>query len=231
MNIATLHTMKIAFLYTLEANKVLFHPYIDQYLADKSVTISHHVNEQLLKQAMADGLTSNVVNLVQREVQEIALTGADIIICTCSTIGDAAEQTMDITARVIRVDRPMAENAVLNSSIHVLAALESTIEPTLKLLEQCAKLLKQSPAITCEVIPGAWKYYAAGDTVSYAKAIAKHIEHNDFPGDSIILAQASMAPAIQYIEQGSVPILSSPALCCQYLSKIVPSHDYTKSSK
>ncbi|MBY5946152.1 hypothetical protein [Photobacterium rosenbergii] len=217
--------MKIAFLYTLEANKLLFRPYINQYLADKSVTISHHVNEQLLKQAMADGLTSNVVNLVQREIHEIAQTGADIIICTCSTIGDAAEKTADITARIIRVDRPMAEHAVLNSSIRVLAALESTIEPTLELLQQCAHQLNQSPAIAYDVIPGAWQYYADGDTVSYAETIARHIEHNEFSGDTIVLAQASMAPAVEYVQHPPITVLSSPVLCCQYLSKLVPSHD------
>ncbi|KHT62837.1 hypothetical protein RJ45_15180 [Photobacterium gaetbulicola] len=222
--------MKIAFLYTLEANKTLFRPYIDQYLADKSVTISHHVNEQLLKQAIVDGLTSNVVNLVQQEIHEIAIAGADIIICTCSTIGDAAEQTANITARVIRVDRPMAEQAVLNNSIHVLAALESTIEPTIELLQQCAKQLNQSPNIACTVIPDAWQYYANGDTAAYARAIAKatvqHVEQNSLSCDTIVLAQASMAPALEYIHQTSIAVLSSPALCCQYLSKQVPSNRY-----
>ena len=217
--------MKIAFLYTLEANKKLFRPYIAQYLAIKNVTISHHVNEQLLKQAMTDGLTPDVINHVQQEIQNIAKTGADIIICTCSTIGDAAEQTANITARVIRVDRPMAEQAVLDSKIHVLAALESTIEPTLELLQQCAKQLKQSPEITYTVIPGAWQYYADSDTVSYAKAIAKYIERNEISDDTIVLAQASMATAVEYIQHWPTPVLSSPTLCCQYLSKLVPSHD------
>ena len=229
--------MKIAFLYTLEANKVLFRPYIAQYLAIKNVTISHHVNEQLLKQAMADGLTPGVINQVQQEIQGIAKAGADIIICTCSTIGDAAEQTANITARVIRVDRPMAEQAVLDSKIHVLAALESTIEPTLELLQQCAKQLNQSPEITYTVIPEAWQYYADGDSVSYAKTIAKaitkdfskdmaqHNERNDLSSNAIVLAQASMAPAVDYIQHWPTPILSSPTLCCQYLSKLVLSHD------
>ena len=217
--------MKIAFLYTLEANKLLFRPYINQYLADKSVTISHHVNELLLKQAMADGLTSNVVNLVQQEIQEISIAGADIIICTCSTIGDAAEKTADITARVIRVDRPMAEHAILNSSIRVLAALESTIKPTLELLQQCANQFNQSPAIAYDVIPDAWQYYTDGDTVSYAKTIAKYIERNEISDETIVLAQASMAPAVKYVQHWPTPILSSPTLCCQYLSKLVPSHD------
>ena len=217
--------MKIAFLYTLEANKILFRPYIAQYLADNSVTISHYVNEQLLKQAMADGLTPYVISQVQQEIQKIAKTGADIIICTCSTIGDAAEQTANLTARVIRVDRPMAERAVQNSKVHVLAALESTIEPTLELLQQCAKQLNQSPEIAFDVIPGAWQYYADGDAVSYVKTIANHIEHNEFSGDTIVLAQASMAPAVEYVQHRPTTILSSPTLCCQYLSKLVTSHD------
>ncbi|WEM45418.1 hypothetical protein PTW35_20265 (plasmid) [Photobacterium sp. DA100] len=213
--------MKIAFLYTLEANKILFRPYINQYLDDHSVTISHHVNEELLKQAMTDGLTPGVIKHVQQQIQQIAQDGADIIICTCSTIGDAAEQTADIASQVIRVDRPMAEQAVLTGNIHVLAALESTIEPTIALLNQCAKQLNQSPEISFTVVPNAWQHYAKGDAILYAKAIARHVEQIGDSCATIVLAQASMAPAVEYVHHTSPPVLSSPALCCRYLSKLV----------
>lgn len=214
--------MKIAFLYTLDANKVLFCPYIEQYLSDDNVMIAHHVNEQLLKQAMADGLTEAVVSLIQQEVQDIAATGADIIICTCSTIGDAAEQTDNIDSKVIRVDRPMAEKAITQTRVHVLAALDSTIDPTLSLLAQCAQQHGTSPDISYAVIPNAWPYYANGDTESYAKVIAEYVEQEVYGYDNIVLAQASMAPALGYINQPPAPVLSSPELCCKAIADYLP---------
>ncbi|MGF1734789.1 hypothetical protein [Photobacterium satsumensis] len=214
--------MKIAFLYTLEANKQLFHPYIEQHLTTKDVTISHHVDEQLLQKAMSEGLTDTVIKLVQTAIQNIAANGADIIICTCSTIGDAAEQTGNIRSRVIRVDRPMAEQAVSTQKIHVLAALESTIEPTLDLLTQCAQQQGTSPDVTYAVIPGAWHYYANGDADSYARVIAEYIERETCRTDTIVLAQASMAPALSYINQAPAHVLSSPELCCEVIAALIP---------
>ncbi|MGR5142212.1 hypothetical protein ACQKPX_11090 [Photobacterium sp. DNB23_23_1] len=213
--------MKIAFLYTLEANKALFYPYIEQYLTNEKVTISHHVNEQLLQKAMKNGLTDTIIQLVQATIREINDTGADIIICTCSTIGDAAEQTPNIHSQVIRVDRPMAEKAVSADKVHVLAALESTLLPTLALLEECAQQQGTSPDFSYAVIPGAWPYYAKGDSASYAKAIADYVDQEVGNFDTIVLAQASMAPALAYINNPPAPVLSSPELCCQYIAKLI----------
>ncbi|MCQ1059705.1 hypothetical protein LRP52_27220 [Photobacterium sp. ZSDE20] len=213
--------MKIAFLYTLDANKALFRPYIERYLANNTATITHHVNEQLLSKAMEAGLTHTVTKLVQQAIRDIEAEGADIIICTCSTIGDAAEQTPNINSRVIRVDRPMAEQAVSARKVHVLAALESTIEPTLTLLKQCGQQQGTSPDISYAVIPNAWPHYANGDADSYAKVIAKYVERESNRYDNIVLAQASMAPAIAYINKPPAPVLSSPELCCQYISRLI----------
>ncbi|MGR5063078.1 hypothetical protein [Photobacterium sp. DNB22_13_2] len=214
--------MKIAFLYTLEANKALFRPYIDRYLKDANTTITHHVNEQLLSKAMEDGLSDTVISFVQEVIKDIAAKDADIIICTCSTIGDAAEQTRNIRSRVIRVDRPMAELAVTAKKIHVLAALESTIEPTLALLEQCAQQQGTSPDISYAVIPNAWPHYANGDADSYAKVIAEYVEQKVSRYDNIVLAQASMAPSLDYIKNPPAPVLSSPELCCKAITSFLP---------
>ncbi|MGF1702133.1 hypothetical protein L4D09_17725 [Photobacterium makurazakiensis] len=210
--------MKIAFLYTLEANIALFKPYIKQYLGDKNVTVTHHVNEALLQQAMKDGPTQNVLNTVQKAIVDIDKAGANYIICTCSTIGDLAESTPDVSAKVIRVDRTMADKAITHERILVLAALASTLDPTLKLLTACASQQNKAPSITTQVIPDVWAYYSAGDTERYVKGIANYINHQDSCADIIVLAQASMAPAMTFIHPANSNVLTSPKLCLQQIA-------------
>ncbi|MGF1874464.1 hypothetical protein L4D77_03910 [Photobacterium frigidiphilum] len=233
--------MNICFLYTLQANEVLFKPYIDKYLKELPVTISHHTNERLLQNAMEDGLTEQVANDVQQTITEIAKSNTesnvDIIICTCSTIGDLAEKTPNISAKIIRVDRPMAEAAVQHDNILVLAALSSTLKPTVELLhsvntegktskhlDQPTTKPKNLPFIQTELVPKAWPYYFAGNTEMYARIIAAHINAVKTKPDIVVLAQASMAPAVQYCNESSFEILTSPELCLRYLAGAVKLH-------
>ncbi|EAS45198.1 hypothetical protein C9J48_09120 [Photobacterium profundum] len=229
--------MNICFLYTLKANEALFKPYIDRYLKDPSVTISHHTNERLLQNAMEDGLTEQVTNDVQQTITEIAESNVDIIICTCSTIGDLAEKTPNVSAKVIRVDRPMAEAAIQHDNILVLAALSSTLTPTVELLhsvntevetskhlDQPTAQRKKQPFIQTELVPKAWPYYFAGNTEMYARTIAAHINAVKTKPTVIVLAQTSMAPAIQYCNESSFEILTSPELCLRYLAEAVKPH-------
>jgi hypothetical protein len=229
--------MNINFLYTLKANEALFKPYIDKYLKELPVTISHHTNERLLQNVMEDGLTEKVANDVQQTITKIAANNADIIICTCSTIGDLAEKTSNISAKVIRVDRPMAEAAIQHNNILVLAALSSTLIPTVELLhsintevktgkhpDQSITQRKKQSFIQTELVPKAWSYYFAGNTEMYARTIAAYINTVETKPDIVVLAQASMVPATQYCNESSFKILTSPELCLRYLAKTIKQH-------
>lgn len=225
--------MNIAFLYTLKANQALFKPYIDKYLKNLPVTVSHHTNEGLLQNAMKDGLTAQVTNDVQQAITEIAANNADIIICTCSTIGDLAEKTPNIASKVLRVDRQMAEAALQHNNILVLAALASTLTPTVELLHAINSEITTDkhpdqtlpqPVIATQLISAAWPYHTAGDTEMYARTIAAHINTLTTKADIVLLAQASMAPAIQYCNKTSFAILTSPEMCLGYLAKRVKLH-------
>lgn len=225
--------MNIAFLYTLKANQALFKPYIDKYLQGFPVTVSHHCNEGLLQNAMENGLTEQVVNDVQQSITEIAASNAEIIVCTCSTIANLAEKTPNISAKVIRVDRPMAEAAIQYNNILVLAALPSTLTPTVELLRSVNSEIetdnhpgqdKKQPSIRTELVAKAWPYYVAGNREMYARTIAAHINAIQSKPDVVLLAQASMAPAALYCNKNTFEILTSPEMCLSYLAKKVKLH-------
>ena len=91
----------------------------------------------------------------------------------------------------------------------VLAALQSTFQPTVALLRQIASDARRSIDVA-EVLCGrAWRLFELGDHTGYAGEIAKTIEATALPGDVVLLAQASMAPAAELVRHLEIPVLSS----------------------
>ena len=76
-----------------------------------------------------------VTQALRQRVEETLLAASEqaaVVVCTCSSIGSVAE-TLDgrTDARMMRIDRPMAEEAVERGPrIIVAATLSSTLIPT-----------------------------------------------------------------------------------------------------
>ena len=182
---------------------------------DATVPVEHAVNEALLADVVAAGTMTPVLQArIVAAVHALVEQGAGVVLCTCSTIGGAAEgAAVGDRASVMRVDRPMAEAAVDSGRRSLVAAARaSTLTPTLALLGQVAER-RGSPlnaqTLLCE---GAWAHFERGDRTSYASTIARQIRSAAAPGDVVVLAQASMAPAAELLQGESLQVLSSPRL-------------------
>ena len=206
----------LAFLHTSPVHVATF----DRLLAeiDPSIAAHHVVNESLLAEARAVGMTPEVVVRVHGTLAEILAGGEgyapEVVLCTCSTIGGCAEQVVGADGRaVLRVDRAMAERAVtLGERIVVAAALESTLEPTSALLLEVAAQQGRAISLIPLLCEGAWSRFEAGDQAGYWAMIAEALVDAQTLGDVIVLAQASMAGAVTLCDAVRVPILSSPRL-------------------
>ncbi|OYD71061.1 aspartate/glutamate racemase family protein [Rhodococcus sp. OK302] len=175
----------------------------------------HVVDETLLTQARAEGPEATRTAVLAR-LNELNYHGADIVCCTCSTIGDIAEQA-EIDLPVFRVDRPMARRAVaLGPRIGVVAALESTLKPTRDLIAQEAEAASIAISVELVVAGHSWSLFEAGDMEGYIRVITESALALEGRVDVIVLAQASMAPAERHLIGLSVPILSSPRLAVEH---------------
>ena len=120
---------------------------------------------------------------------------------------------VDGAAKVLRVDRPMAEAAVASGRhVIVAATLPSTLPPTTDLLRQVAAKAGRPIATTELLCADAWTHFERGDGEGYAQAIANAVASQATATDIVVLAQASMAPAEALIEAMGLRVLSSPAL-------------------
>ncbi|MGV9991726.1 aspartate/glutamate racemase family protein [Streptomyces sp. NPDC003374] len=195
----------LALLHTSPVHVPVFDALRDE--AHPGLELRHFVDERLLLRARREGPEA-VRDELRAVLDEAVAQGARAVLCTCSTIGGAAERA-GAGVPVLRVDRPMAARAVAaGRRIVVLAALESTVAPTVALLEEEARRAGRSVGVRTLLADGAWAHFEAGDTGAYVRAVAAAADTVTW-ADAIVLAQASMAPARQ-LTTTSVPVLSSP---------------------
>lgn len=188
---------RIGFLHTSPVHVATFTGLVAGESPEASTT--HSVREDLLERAMDGGVTNNVRSELGSAIDSLRSDGADVVICTCSTLGPAAEEWGD---DVIRIDRPMmAEACSAPSHLVVLYTLEATRQPALSLLREEISRVDYEIEWNAQLVEGAWDRFLAADIDGYLDAVAAWIDGLDPGVDSVVLAQTSMAPAANRIER------------------------------
>jgi hypothetical protein len=203
----------VAFLHTAQAHVETFAQLVAE--SAPAVRATHVVAPDLLEHARSQGIAPPVVERVHARMREAAASGARVVVCTCSTVGAAAESCRG-DFEPMRIDRPMADRAVrCGPRIGVVAALRDTIAPTVELLRSAASahgIALPAVRIVPLLIEHAWPYFEHGDLDRYVDVVADAVRAAARDHDVIVLAQASMAPAVEHCGGIGTPVLSSPRL-------------------
>jgi Asp/Glu/hydantoin racemase len=175
----------------------------------------HMLDESLLKNTLRAGRLEKATTRRIAIMTELAgEAGADAVLVTCSSIGaavDVARQIVDFP--VIRVDEAMADNAVAHGGrIGVAATLRSTLDPTMTLIRDRARLAGVERSIEPQLCEGAFEAASAGDGAAHDRLVQDGLLALAAKVDLIVLAQASMARIVDKLPPGAItiPILSSP---------------------
>jgi hypothetical protein len=205
-------TAPLALFHTGEAHVTTFASIIGRLAPE--IPLVHRVRKDLLDAAQPAGLTPTIRRNAVQEMLALADAGAGAVLCTCSTLGPAAETAADLAeVPVLRVDRPLMEAALAcGPRLAVAACLPSTIGPTRTLLERVAAERGVRPAVNEILLAEAWPLFEHGDRAGYAQAIARGLTEAAPDVDAVVLAQASMAPAAELCRGLAMPVLASPKL-------------------
>lgn len=201
----------ISFVHTSAVHVPVFDKLLDAI--HPGMARAHQVRENWLDEVRANGLGDELAQTIRDEISALSTGGVGV--CTCSSIGSAAEMASSAETPVIRIDRVLMEAALSHGSSPLVAmCLESTREPTMQLLFDVAA--KAGAEITPDVVmcEEAWEHFEAGDMEAYTGAVAGHIRHavdKKLPS-CIVLAQASMAASEEQLNDLGLPVLSSPRL-------------------
>lgn len=191
-----------------------------------SVDVFNMVDDSLIKDVIAHGeLRPRTARRVAQLVAAAEDAGADVIMVTCSSIGPAVETAATLAeVPVLRVDRPMADQAVgMGSKIGVIATLPTTLQPTADLVRRCAQAAGKDVALTARLCEGAFDALMGGDAATHDAMVAEALKELGQRVDVIALAQASMARVVEGLPEADrrVPILASPPLAVDYLATVL----------
>jgi hypothetical protein len=172
----------------------------------------HLVDPALLADARRDGITPELAARIDARLHELADRGAEVILCTCSTLGGHVERrTADLGVPVLRIDRPMAEAAVAaGARIAMLATVDSTLAPTRALLLDAAARAGRTVTVIEATCPAAFALFERGDLDAYARMVAARGREIAPQADVIVLAQPSLSPVAELLADLPIPVLSSP---------------------
>lgn len=181
------------------------------------------VDDSLIKDVIhAGSLTPAVASRVVDQVGLAERAGADAILVTCSSIGEAVELSARLSrVPVIRVDQAMADRAVgIGGRVGVLATLPTTLGPTEKLVRRQAAEADKAVTVTARVCPGAFEALMAGDAATHDAIVGAAIREMQRGSDVVILAQASMARVAEALptDDATAPVLASPPLAVASLA-------------
>lgn len=181
------------------------------------VRVLHFVDESLIKNTVAAGRLEKPT--MRRLIDLVGSTfdaGADAVLVTCSSVGPAVDMAAVLHDKpVLRVDRPMAEQAVaMATRIGVLATLPTTLAPTADLVRRVAAEQGKEVEIVEHLCEGAFDAVMAGDGATHDRIVGTALTDAMRGVDAIVLAQASMARVLQTLPEGAVaaPVFSSPEL-------------------
>lgn len=180
------------------------------------VQVEHIAESSLIKEVIANNAVTPAVRRRLLDYYNAAAdSGADIIFNTCSSVGDIADLGNSISrVPVFRIDHPMAERAVQEAQrIGVISTLPTTLDPTCRLLKNCAAEAGKEITLVEGLADGAFAAGQSGDSETHDRLIAEAAQRIADSVDLFVLAQGSMARMEQRLsELTGKPVLSSPVL-------------------
>lgn len=180
------------------------------------VEVMNWVDDSILPQLAAnEGQIDEIEDRFRQYAHIAEKAGAACILSACSSIGElVARVRPELNIPIIRIDDAMAEFAVSSAAtIGVAATLETTLQPTKRLISGKAELLGKTVNIESVVAKSAYQKLIAGDKEGHDVELAEVLRELAAKTDLVVLAQASMARVIsQFAPEEQAQFLSSPRL-------------------
>lgn len=206
--------MKIAVIYTATT------PELTQGIADElrkcfngaPIEIANYQDPSILQEArdnggLTHGCARRLMDLYEQGVKE----GADLLFNVCSSVGQVAKLAKPLYelsgTAFVRIDEDMAFAAVdAGSRIGVVATLPTTLEPTKRLVQECADSRGKKIVLVDALANGAFgldQNQFKEKLIETGRAVRSEV-------DVLLFAQGSMAYAEQAVSEAlGLPVFSS----------------------
>lgn len=206
---------------------------IEETLAPYEVELVHYVDPGLDRLKHDADFTEAVTHeKVSQTLQWIVHCHADAILVTCTLFAAVLEQeAQHVPVPVIGIDDPLLQEIQQNPGEYILAFTNpATIEGTMArvnlALQQDDEDEQRHEAVTIKteavLIPGTFELIMRGEKEGYLTAVSTGLQQiaEQFPDNTVVAVQLSMAPAAARVTSGTGLLIYSPlASLAAYLEK------------
>jgi Asp/Glu/hydantoin racemase len=185
----------------------------NEIIADPNVRLVNIIDDSLISEVVQAGeVTPAVKRRLFQYFQNAVDMEADVILNTCSSVGEVADLARQfINVPIVKIDEMMAKEAVDNyQTIGVLATLPSTLEPTMRLIQKQADLQGKQIKLISGLAEGAFDALVNGKPEDHDRILFETASRVTEQSDVLVLAQGSMARMEKTLnEKTGKPVLSS----------------------
>jgi Asp/Glu/hydantoin racemase len=189
------------------------------------VRLINIVDDSLLPDVMASGqISPAVTRRMCAYVVAAEMAGADAALSLCSSLGPTVDVAREIVSiPVVKIDDAMTEKAAREADrIGVMATVETTLGPTVDLIEEKAAAMDKRIQVYRSLVKGAFEALMSGDKDQHDAMVSAAAQDLTSKVDMLVLAQASMtrlAPRLQ--QETRLPVLTSPRLGIEYTRRVL----------
>lgn len=190
-----------------------------------NVKVTQIIDESLIQEVNQNGGPTPFVKRRMfeyfRNAQEL---GVDLIVNQCSSVGETADQIAPfLNVPILKIDEAMAEKAVqMGRKIAVVATVESTTGPSVRLIEKKAKELGKEVEVDLHLVEGAMMVLIEkNDAETHNRMVLGEVEKAAKENDVVVLAQGSMTVLLPLVSSMETPVLTSPRLCIERVKEIL----------
>lgn len=190
------------------------------------IRFNHISDSGMMRDLIADGgVTESTERRLLKLFDAAVGTDPDMVICTCSSIGEVAEraQAAHPEVKILRIDEAMALYAVEHyERIAVIATVETTVGPSCRLLERLAADLGKEISVVSGTAAEAFPLLLEGKKGEALRYIREKAVDLCGEADILLLAQASMCVFAEELSAATgKPVIGSPELCAQEVAELL----------
>ncbi|CDO38975.1 aspartate/glutamate racemase family protein [Novosphingobium sp. KN65.2] len=221
----------LAMIHTVPGIIPMFNKLVGRHLPDWRPF--NMADESLLGNTIREGaLSRETMRRLVTQIWSAVDAGASAVLVTCSSLGPAVDAAVPLCpVPLFRIDDGMAIKAIgRGNRIGVLATLVTTLDPTSRLIERHAQRMGRDISLTSRLCEGAFDKLRSGDKAGHDAMIREGLASIMEKVDVVVLAQASMANALNEMSDMVVPVLASPELGVLHMSSALNAHACAQGS-
>ncbi|MBF0431104.1 MAG: Asp/Glu racemase [Fibrobacteria bacterium] len=185
-------------------NKPFAEPFLE---ANPDVEIINIMDDSLLTEALDNqGPTLNIIRRMVLYYEAAAATGADLLMCSCTTMGPGTRAARELIDKpIMNIDEPMAkEAAAIGGKLGVFATVPTSAPATRELLRLESQASGKAIEIKTVICQEAFTKLQNGDVAGHDEMVIGELQKLEKEVDVIVLGQISLA---QVTFDSKVPVL------------------------